>query len=362
MLVVYDPDGGFVTGGGWIDSPSGAVSPISTLVWDQGFETDALGWFDSDDAWYGTATRVPSGNNGITSSEGSYHAVFEGDADSAPFSRFDGYRDEWTGSWTAEIDVYLDPAWADGTGFDYSVAANGSDGNHQRDYIFHVTKDTSTGKLWVAGSNNTNFAPREDLENINHYEVISAGWYTLQHVFYEDSGALAVDLNLLDSLGTVLFTETRFNAADTIPGEVGGNRYAWFTFINVAGGIAVDEHQLLVPMFPTGKANFGFVSKYKKGATVPEGNTEFQFEAGDLNFHSTSYEWLLVTGSDYAKFKGSGTINGAGDYKFMLWAGDNDPDTFRIKIWYEDGGNEIVVYDNGMDQAIGGGNIVVHKK
>ena len=45
----------------------------------------------------------------------------------------------------------------------------------------------------------------------------------------------------------------------------------------------------------------------------------------------------------------------------MLWTGDYDTDTFRIKIWYEDGG-EIVVYDNGMDQAIGGGSIVIHTK
>ncbi len=30
----------------------------------------------------------------------------------------------------------------------------------------------------------------------------------------------------------------------------------------------------------TGKANFGFVSKYKKGANVPTGNTEFNFKAG----------------------------------------------------------------------------------
>jgi hypothetical protein len=108
-----------------------------------------------------------------------------------------------------------------------------------------------------------------------------------------------------------------------------------------------------------GKANFGFVSKYKKGANVPEGSTEFQFKAGNLNFHSTSYDWLVVTGSDYARFKGTGTINGAGDYKFMLWAGDGDPDTFRIKIWWEDD-TEHMVYDNGMDQAIGGGQIVVH--
>ncbi len=111
-----------------------------------------------------------------------------------------------------------------------------------------------------------------------------------------------------------------------------------------------------------GKANFGFVSKYKKGASVPTGNTEFNFKAGGLNFHSSSYEWLVVNQSDSnAQYKGQGTINGEGDYKFMLWAGDDEPDTFRIKIWYEDEvGNETAVYDNGFDQAIGGGNIVVH--
>jgi hypothetical protein len=117
-----------------------------------------------------------------------------------------------------------------------------------------------------------------------------------------------------------------------------------------------------------GKANFGFVSKYKKGATVPTGETEFQFKTGNLNFHSSSYDWLVVTGSDYAMFKGSGTINGelAPDseaYRFRIWAGDRDPDTFRIRIWWEDADAvEHAVYDNGMDQAIGGGSIVVHTK
>ncbi len=111
-----------------------------------------------------------------------------------------------------------------------------------------------------------------------------------------------------------------------------------------------------------GKANFGFVSKYKKGANIPTGNTEFMFSTADLNFHSVSYDWLVVTGNDYAMFKGNGTINGEGAYEFKLWAGDDDPDTFRIKIWEETDGSESVVYDNGMDQAIGGGNIIVHKK
>jgi len=113
----------------------------------------------------------------------------------------------------------------------------------------------------------------------------------------------------------------------------------------------------------TGKATFGFVAKYKKDATMPDGSTEFQFHAGDLNFHISSYDWLMVTGSNYARFKGIGTINGEHGYKFMIWAGDGDPDTFRIKIWTEDEFDvETLVYDNGMDQAIAGGSIVVHTK
>ncbi len=121
----------------------------------------------------------------------------------------------------------------------------------------------------------------------------------------------------------------------------------------------------------TGKANFGFVSKYKKGASVPTGQTEFNYRVADFNFHSTSYEWLVVAGSK-AKYKGFGTVNGEGEYRFMLSAIDGkdvgDTDRFWMKIW--DKGTGAVVYDNhsgaaddaDADQEIGGGNIVVHKK
>ncbi len=112
-----------------------------------------------------------------------------------------------------------------------------------------------------------------------------------------------------------------------------------------------------------GRANFGFVSKYKRGAERPTGQTQFHFQAADFNFHSGAYDMLVVTrGGTYAQYKGTGTINGVGEYKFMLWAGDEEPDTFRIKIWEEANGNETVIYDNGFDQAIGGGSIVVHRE
>ena len=124
----------------------------------------------------------------------------------------------------------------------------------------------------------------------------------------------------------------------------------------------------------SGRANFGFVSKYKKGATAPTGETEFQFQVGDLNFHSTLYDWLVVSGAK-AQYKGRGTINGGGDYGFLLTATDGQlnggggTDKFRIKIW--DRRTGAAVFDNAAGspedidaanpQAISGGNIVVHK-
>ena len=110
-------------------------------------------------------------------------------------------------------------------------------------------------------------------------------------------------------------------------------------------------------MQTAGKATFGFVAKYKKGANVPDGNTEFQFNAANLNFSSTSFDWLVVAGQK-AQFKATGTINGQGSYKFMITANDGNPDTFRMQIW--DG--DTIVYDNGSQQAPGSGSIVVHAK
>ncbi len=154
------------------------------------------------------------------------------------------------------------------------------------------------------------------------------------------------DVQLIVNDGTVdsLPATTMVVVYDPTGGFVTGG--GWFD--SPAGAYTADPSL-------TGKANFGFVAKYKKGANVPDGNTQFQFEAGDLNFHSTSYEWLVVAGNK-AQFRGEGTINGQGGYTFMIWADDDNPDTFRIKIWGANG----TVYDNGSQQALGGGSIKVH--
>ena len=143
-------------------------------------------------------------------------------------------------------------------------------------------------------------------------------------------------------------------------------------FVTGGGWIASPAGAYLADPELTGKANFGFVARYKKGANTPEGNTEFQFKAGSLNFKSTSYQWLVVAGAK-VKFKGEGTINGEGDYGFMLTATDGQrnggggTDKFRMKIW--DIATGTTVYDNQMgaeddadaNTTLGGGSIVIHK-
>lgn len=123
----------------------------------------------------------------------------------------------------------------------------------------------------------------------------------------------------------------------------------------------------------TGKANFGFVSRYQHGAAVPTGQTEFQFKIANLNFHSTVYEWLVVAGAR-AQFKGTGTINGVGNYGFLITAidgsvtGSDGIDRFRIKIW-DKNNTDALVYDNKLGASdnsnnateLGGGSIIIHQ-
>jgi hypothetical protein len=143
-------------------------------------------------------------------------------------------------------------------------------------------------------------------------------------------------------------------------------------FVTGGGWIASPPGAYAADPSLAGKANFGFVSRYQKGATVPTGETEFNFKLADLNFHSQTYEWLVVAGPK-AMYKGEGTINGQGDYGFLLTAVDaamtpsTEDDLFRIKIW-DKANADAIVYDNlfgasddaAPTTALGGGSIVIH--
>ncbi|WP_143244262.1 MBG domain-containing protein, partial [Algoriphagus ratkowskyi] len=127
-----------------------------------------------------------------------------------------------------------------------------------------------------------------------------------------------------------------------------------------------------------GKANFGFNAKYNTGknnTTEVDGNTNFQFKAGDIHFSSATHDNMqLVISGAKATYTGTGTVNGVGTHKFRVIAIDGDVaggggfDKFRIMIW-DNNSSSTLLYDNkrgtseSSDDAtvIGGGSIVIHK-
>jgi hypothetical protein len=286
LVIVYDPSAGFVTGGGWIDSPYGALRlptelPFFAGSYYQVVDDYMIPWSEAN---ISASAAVLEGCEyphlvTITSQE-------EQDALLGFFGS--ALAGKWYGGYQAEGATVPDEGWN------------------------WVTEEPWDYTNWAAGEPNDAYVPGSE----QYLEGWEDGWT------WNDEGNL----------------------------------------FNISGYVIEYEN-----CGPIGKATFGFVSKYQKGSSIPIGNTEFQFHAADLNFHSSSYEWLVVTGSNYARYKGVGTINGEGSYKFMLWAGDgtglDGADTFRIKIWTEDEFEvEYIVYDNGMDQAIAGGSIIVHTK
>ncbi len=192
-------------------------------------------------------------------------------------------------------------------------------------------------------------------------ETNGAGTVTGEHA-YSNAGIYWVTLTVIDNDGGSAIVTSEYCVVIYDP--EGG-------FVTGGGWIDSPADAYVPDTTLEGKATFGFVSKYQKGATVPTGNTEFQFKVADLNFKSTSYDWLVVAGSQ-SKYKGTGIINGAGEYGFMLIAVDgaitgDGMDKFRIKIW--DKATDAIVYDNevGVSEdaapstVIGGGSIVLHK-
>ena len=276
----------------------------SDLVYHEGFEDLAFMADNSGNAqhlgWNGYTSpmsRANSGDQGITSSEGSAHAVIDAANSSSftgAFSRLGGYSNSFGDGFTVSADIYIDltatGVAANTYGWDLSVAANRQSESHLRDFIFHAASDAS-GNVLIAGSNNSNFARRNDLASLNHHVVSGSGWYTFEWNFRDSAGSLAVDLILRDDSGTFLWKETRYNAADLIATVAGGNRYMWFTFI-AAEQLAIDNinviHQTAV------------VCSNSSGQTYPVGVTAVHCSATDEcgNSEACSFDVTVLDNVD----------------------------------------------------------------
>jgi hypothetical protein len=180
---------------------------------------------------------------------------------------------------------------------------------------------------------------------------------------FASGGALQVCVRGTDAVGnTSAPTCILFVAFDPTAGFVTGS--GW-----------IDSPASACPTFcrgAAGRAQVSFVSRYQKGASIPTGETSFEFQAGNLRFKSSSYQWLVVNGhGGVAQYEGGGSVNGVSGYVFRLTVYDAaltgvGSDGIRMKIT----DSSRVIYDNkagsGEDNArastqrISGGNIVIH--
>jgi hypothetical protein len=215
-------------------------------AWHQGFEHNTEGWITDDTAgaagWCGDITRYERGSGPVTPSVGHGYAVVEHGAcndfydddpvwsrGSGPYAPFGGYSDSWPQSgFVAELDIYLDPGWAEGTGFDFYVSMQMLNEGSLRYLLFPVSR--TGGKLLVAG-----------------HEVSDAGWHTFRVRFREVDGHLAVDFELAQK-GRVLAAQpvlaTAFTGEAISSFEVVnvGTGYAWFDLISEGLELPIDQH------------------------------------------------------------------------------------------------------------------------
>ena len=335
-----------------------------------------------------TANQAPSANPGgpYAADEGST-VSFDGSASSDP----DG--DAVTFAWDfgdGDTGTGATPSHAYGDNGAYTISLTVDDGNSGR----HVATTTAIISN-VAPSVGALVVPTNPLA------LVSGGTVSMITVPYSDPGtsdthtgalacadgsAGAVTASGGIATGSCTFTAAGvYTVAMTVTDDDGGTdtetAAAYIVIYDPSAGFVTGGGWITSPAGAyaddpslSGKATFGFVSRYQKGATIPSGNTEFQFHAASFDFKSTSYQWLVIAGAR-AQYKGEGGIAGrTGAYGFLLTAidgavdGGGGVDKFRIKVWDLVSGN--VVYDNQIGQtdvsgaatALGGGSIVVHAK
>ena len=164
-------------------------------------------------------------------------------------------------------------------------------------------------------------------------EANGSGTVTGSHV-YAATGIYPVTLTVTDQRGAS-------GSATAVPGVV--------VFELILGGITgsglINGPPFAVAAAPAGQVRFQLAAKYAGKRTVPQGKTVLQFPAAHRVFRSTALDFLVVSGNT-AWYQGSGTINGAGSYGFLVAAssGGGGAGKVRIRIW--DKASGAVVYDS----------------
>jgi PKD repeat protein len=164
--------------------------------------------------------------------------------------------------------------------------------------------------------------------------------------FYQKAGAYAITLTVTDDRGgSATVKADTVIVYDPSAGYVTGA--GWLA--SPAGAVAADPQA-------TGRAYFRLGARYPKKGTSPVGNTRFRVQAAGFRFRSTGFDWLLVDG-DRAEYRGTGKLNGKGDYGIRIVAIDGrrpgvpGVDRLQVTIWDKATGQ--VVYDSQAGSAPG---------
>jgi hypothetical protein len=228
-----------------------------------------------------------------------------------------------------------------------TVVGVGTELQANADFADPGVPDTHTA-IWDWGDTTSSAAVISGLNAAGSHTYTTPGVYTVRATVTDDDG---------DSGESIFQFVVAF---DPNAGFATGG--GWI----VPGGASSDVGDVLPGIDGASKATFGFVVKYKNGATTtPVGNLQFQYHVGQFQLKSVEYEWLVVTNTNIASFKGHATINGSDElYPFKVEARDGKhgtADRFTIKIW--DAGA-----DSSVDELIykasgnlGGGSITIHQ-
>jgi hypothetical protein len=193
----------------------------------------------------------------------------------------------------------------------------------------------------------------------------AANTATASHT-YLVSGTYVIGVTVTDDDGGTV-TESPYDYGvvfDPSGGYVTGNGY----FTSPKGAWPAQPNA-------SGQAEFGMNAKFATGAPVPTGKLRFTYDitpldhgcaaATCLQFDSTAYTSLTTT-TTKATLKGTGTLNGATGYTFLISLIDGSPDKVRFKIMK---GPLTVIYDSQKGAAdtadptitVMGGSVLIKK-
>ncbi|HWQ90255.1 MAG TPA: HYR domain-containing protein, partial [Clostridia bacterium] len=263
----------------------------------EGFESNTNGTsLDWNDA-LSHLDRVLSGTDGLTSRSGAAHGLIYSSASlpfKGAFTRMGGSSLTFSKGFKNSLDVYLDIddfTVAEQTyGFSLSALVNNQQAAPLRSFAFHAASDVN-GHILIAADKTPATARREDLASVDHHAVTASGWYTFEWVCRDNAGVLAVDCNLRDASGSLVWTQTLSNPADLIASAVGGNGPVSFNFITPIK-LAIDNTRI---------ERFASVdTSVASGTSFPVGTTSVTCTATDACGNSTDTTFTVTVTDNQA--------------------------------------------------------------